>query len=145
METQMWRRSSCWLLSGVIKKGLGHTERPPEARWRSSEKSATLHGAPRSRQTAPFNLLQRETLKWDQPNCRGIAQTICECGRDTLDGVCDEVLSFLGCLNSKVMLSGKPTWSLQSGGGTSGDHVDTLAAQAQSTRACDQTPKLSII
>lgn len=29
METQMWKRSSCWLLSGVIKKGLGHTERGP--------------------------------------------------------------------------------------------------------------------
>lgn len=62
METQMWRRSSCWLLSGVIKKGLGHTERPRETRWHCSEKSATLHRALRSRQTAPFNLLQRETF-----------------------------------------------------------------------------------
>lgn len=37
----MWKRSSCSVLSGVIKRGLGHTERPREAR-RSAEVSARL-------------------------------------------------------------------------------------------------------
>lgn len=37
----MWKRSSCSVLSGVIKKGLGHTERPREAR-QSAEESARL-------------------------------------------------------------------------------------------------------
>lgn len=41
IKTQMWKRSSCSLLSGVIKKGLGHTEEPREDR-RSTEESARL-------------------------------------------------------------------------------------------------------
>lgn len=37
----MWKRSSCSLLSDVIKKGLGHTEGPREAQ-QSAEESARL-------------------------------------------------------------------------------------------------------
>lgn len=40
METQMWKRSSCLVLSGVIKERLGHTERT--LRPTSTEESARL-------------------------------------------------------------------------------------------------------
>lgn len=97
-ETQMWKRSSCLVLSGVIKKRFGHTESPQET-WDSAEVSSRL----REHQDPAAGFLGLVTVR----DCKYISliaaaslrPSVCVGGRARAAGACLSQCVLLLCLS----------------------------------------------